>query len=103
MSQKYVSRFYLKPVLPVKDIGKMLLLGFALGMQTLTYAASPLVIEEQGSFMAGGTLVQQPGTFNEQQPMNPQGQTLHGDHAYVFYQKPVRAKHENSYCGLFWG
>lgn len=40
----------------------------------------PVTIESQGSFMAGGTVI----TEN--------GKTLHGDHAYVFYQVPVKAK-----------
>ena len=40
----------------------------------------PVTIADQGSFMAGGTVI----TEN--------GKTLHGDHAYVFYQIPVKAK-----------
>ncbi len=51
----------------------------------------PLKIREQGSFAVGGTVISNPGTFN---PYNqtPEGQTLHGDHAYVFYQVPVKAR-----------
>ena len=50
-----------------------------------------LVIKEQGSFTVGGTVITNPGTFD---PYNqtPEGQTLHGDHAYVFYQIPVDAR-----------
>ncbi|MCX2689256.1 alpha/beta fold hydrolase [Pseudomonas sp. DCB_AW] len=33
-----------------------------------------------------------PGTFNPHQPMAPNGQTYHGDHAYAFYQIPVDAR-----------
>ncbi|MBM3103714.1 alpha/beta fold hydrolase [Pseudomonas sp. V1] len=33
-----------------------------------------------------------PGTFNPRQPMTPNGQTYHGDHAYAFYQIPVYAR-----------
>lgn len=54
--------------------------------------AGVIRIHEQGSFAAGGTVVANPGTFDPKQPANPQGQTLHGDHAYVFYQKPVNAR-----------
>lgn len=42
--------------------------------------AQPLTIEEQGSFAVGGTVI------------TAAGQTYHGDHAYVFYQKPVNAR-----------
>lgn len=58
-----------------------------------------LMIEEQGSFAAGGTVVTAPGTFDSirQGAYNPAGpdsagQTLHGDHAYVFYQVPANAR-----------
>lgn len=51
----------------------------------------PLIIQEQGSFAVGGTVITNPGTFN---PYNqtPEGQTFHGDHAYVFYQVPAKAR-----------
>jgi pimeloyl-ACP methyl ester carboxylesterase len=39
---------------------------------------APLVIQEQGSFAAGGQLI-----------TDPDGKTFHGDHANVFYQIPV--------------
>ncbi len=51
----------------------------------------PLTIQEQGSFAVGGKVTTNPGTFNPRQPP-PQGQTLHGDHAYVFYQIPVNRR-----------
>ena len=47
------------------------------------------MIQEQGSFAAGGKVITTPGTFDPRTPTNPAGQTLHGDHAYVFYQIPV--------------
>lgn len=50
-----------------------LLTGSAFAME------KPVTIADQGSFMAGGTIVEK------------DGKTLHGDHAYVFYQKPVKA------------
>lgn len=51
----------------------------------------PLLIEEQGSFAVGGTIITNPGTFNSLKP-TPEGQTFRGDHAYVFYQIPAKAK-----------
>lgn len=49
----------------------------------------PLVIQDQGSFAVGGKVISTQGTFDPKKPFDPDGQTLHGDHAYVFYQKPV--------------
>lgn len=51
----------------------------ALSMSVL--AKEPIMIEEQGSFAAGGVVM-----------TDSLGHTYHGDHAYVFYQKPVNAK-----------
>lgn len=58
-----------------------------------------LIIREQGSFAVGGTVITNPGTFDaiKDGAFNPanqssQGQTLHGDHAYVFYQIPLNAR-----------
>ena len=60
---------------------------------------APLVIHEQGSFSVGGTVVTAPGTFDpiaqgayNPAGADPRGQTLHGDHTYVFYQVPVKAR-----------
>ncbi|OQP60056.1 alpha/beta hydrolase [Niastella vici] len=59
----------------------------------------PLIIKEQGSFAVGGTVITAPGTFDpiKHGAFNPtnqpsEGQTLHGDHAYVFYQIPENAR-----------
>ncbi|MNU20741.1 Alpha/beta hydrolase family protein [compost metagenome] len=54
-----------------------------------------LLIKEQGAFSAGGKVVKSDGLFDALKPWNiPQGgQTRHGDHADVFYQVPVPAKH----------
>jgi len=41
----------------------------------------PLVIQEQGSFAVGGTVI-----------TDKEGRTFHGDHAYVFYQVPANAR-----------
>jgi len=51
----------------------------------------PLILEEQGSFAVGGTVITHPGKYDPVK-RSPDGQTFHGDHAYVFYQKPVNAK-----------
>lgn len=59
----------------------------------------PITIQEQGSFAVGGTVVTAPGTFDpiRHGAFNPanqasEGQTLHGDHAYVFYQVPAKPR-----------
>jgi hypothetical protein len=62
-------------------------------------ASEPMVIQRQGSFAVGGSVITAPGTFDpiKHGARNPAGQvtagqTLHGDHAYVFYQIPVDAR-----------
>ena len=67
----------------------LLALGMTLG--SASAMSKPVTIEDQGSFMAGGTVVTAPGEYDGSKPMNFAGETLHGDHAYVFYQKPVKA------------
>ena len=47
-----------------------------------------LIIREQGSFTVGGSVISNPGKFDALE-RTPEGQTFHGDHAYVFYQIPV--------------
>jgi len=54
-------------------------------------ATQPLIIQDQGSFAIGGTVITNPGTFDPYKP-TPDGETLHGDHAYVFYQIPAHAR-----------
>jgi hypothetical protein len=49
--------------------------------------ARPVVVQRQGSFFAGGTVVTNPGTFDPI-ALTPDGQTIHGDHAYVQFQIP---------------
>lgn len=51
-------------------------------------ASSPLMIAKQGSFAVGGSVVEREGEFDPIE-LGAEGQTLHGDHAYVFYQIPV--------------
>jgi hypothetical protein len=50
-----------------------------------------LIIQEQGSFAVGGTVIANPGTYDPVK-QGPEGQTFHGDHAYVFYQIPANAR-----------
>ncbi|WP_169785099.1 alpha/beta hydrolase [Campylobacter curvus] len=52
----------------------------------------PLVIKKQGSFFAGGVVKKSEGKFSLDDPLNPAGQTLHGDHAYVSFQVPSHAR-----------
>lgn len=53
----------------------------------------PITIKDQGSFTAGGVTVTAPGTYaGNTKPTDPAGKTLHGDHAYVFYQIPMKAQ-----------
>ena len=53
--------------------------------------AEPLTIQEQGSFAVGGTVLRSPGTYNNNKP-TAEGQSLHGDHLYAFYQVPQNPK-----------
>lgn len=69
-----------------------LMILFAAGLWSCsTNNDNLLIIKEQGSFAVGGTVITNPGTFD---PYNqtPDGQTFHGDHAYVFYQIPSNAR-----------
>ena len=50
-----------------------------------------ITIKEQGSFAVGGSVIRNPGTFDPIE-RTPEGQTFHGDHAYVFYQIPENAR-----------
>jgi len=52
---------------------------------------APLALQEQGSFVIGGTVLKIPGTFDPLKP-TPAGQTFHGDHAYVSFQVPVNPR-----------
>lgn len=53
--------------------------------------AGLLVIEKQGSFVVGGTMVRTPGVYDNKNP-TAVGQSFHGDHLYTFYQVPQNAK-----------
>lgn len=56
-----------------------------------TKTQKPILIQEQGSFAVGGTMISNPGKFDQYKP-TPEGQTFRGDHAYVFYQIPAKAR-----------
>lgn len=76
-----------------RKILSVLTIAAVLGISSTALAFSkPMTIADQGSFLAGGTTVQTEGKWDYTQPMNKAGQTIHGDHAYVFYQKPVNAR-----------
>ncbi|MFK5952644.1 MAG: alpha/beta fold hydrolase [Desulfobacterium sp.] len=61
-------------------------------LATADTRTTPLVIQEQGSFFTSGSVIKTPGTFDPKKLTVPDGQTLHGDHAYVFYQIPENAR-----------
>ncbi len=67
-----------------------------LAVMMMTASASamphPVTIEDQGSFFVGGKVITAPGVYKDAEPLNFDGETLHGDAAYVFWQKPVKAK-----------
>lgn len=80
-----------------KNVGKkfLLIMFLVTGGIVMADNKQPLQIQEQGSFTAGGKVIKSEGTFDPKNPLKPQGQTLHGDHAYVSYQIPVNA-HKNA-------
>ena len=77
-----------------------LILGASILISVSTFGQKkPIVLQDQGSFAVGGTVIKAPGTFDpiKDGAFNPanqssEGQTLHGDHAYVFYQIPDKAR-----------
>lgn len=75
-------------------ISFLFLTGIHLKAISATENKKPIMIQEQGSFSAGGTVINTKGTYSTSTPLKPDGQTLHGDHAYVSYQIPVNA-HKN--------
>jgi len=86
-----IQRFIRKSMPATAKAGS---LCFALGASAFVSADGhpPLIIKDQGSLIAGGGLITQPGTFDPYKPLMPDGQTFHGDHVYAFYQVPVDAR-----------
>lgn len=77
-----------------KTVGAVLFLSIgaaASGLAQDSGRGMPLVIETQGSFAVGGTVVRTPGTYDNNKP-TAAGQSIHGDHLYTFYQVPQNAK-----------
>jgi hypothetical protein len=81
------------------DLKQSTLLGFAILFTTAScitkkdsITKNMITIKEQGSFAIGGSVIKNTGTFDVTNAKNPEGQTFHGDHAYVFYQIPEDAK-----------
>lgn len=74
-------------VLTALLIGLLMNMGFAM--------EKPVLLADQGSFMAGGRVVTASGVYNSNEPSDFAGETLHGDAAYVFWQQPVEA-HKNA-------
>lgn len=66
--------------------------ALGIGSGTAFALPHPVTIEDQGSFMAGGVTITAPGEYVDREPTNFDGETLHGDAAYVFWQRPVKAK-----------
>ena len=56
-------------------------------------AMQPVLLEDQGSFFAGGAVRTAEGVYRgNEDPRDLSGETLHGDHAYVFWQRPAHAR-----------
>jgi len=68
-----------------------LLLFLTLMMPDLHSQKKPIVLQDQGSFAVGGSVITNPGTFDPIK-RGPEGQTFRGDHAYVFYQIPEKSR-----------
>ena len=81
----------------MKPTNLLAVILLAAGLVTASAAAAgaasqkPISIERQGTFSAGGTVIPAKEPYNPMKP-TPEGQTLHGDHASVFYQIPVHAR-----------
>ena len=50
-----------------------------------------ITLVDQGTFSAGGSVIEAKETYDPYHP-KPEGMTLHGDHASVFYQIPQNAR-----------
>lgn len=77
-----------------KILTAVFLLLSSLSIQGAVESKAPIMIQEQGSFTAGGSILKTSGKYDTNTSLKPNGQTLHRDHAYVSYQIPVDA-HKN--------
>lgn len=66
--------------------------GVLLALHTGFTQATPITIEEQGSFTVGGSYKQHDGIWKQENFISEDGQRAYGDFAYVEYQKPFKAK-----------
>ncbi len=66
--------------------------GATISAKAADFAKDPITLIDQGSFAFGGSVRTEPGTFDPKKPLNPAGQTYHGDHGYAFYQTPANPK-----------
>lgn len=67
------------------------IISFSILIYSCSTPKNLLLIQEQGSFTVGGSIIKNPGTFDPIK-RGPEGQTFHGDHAYITYQIPYKAK-----------
>jgi hypothetical protein len=81
------KKFLIPPFLIAASV-----LGLAPARAQSAVKPEALVIQDQGSFAVGGTVTTAPGTFDPLKPLQPAGQTFHGDHLYAFYQVPAKAR-----------
>ncbi|AFK05529.1 hypothetical protein Emtol_0259 (plasmid) [Emticicia oligotrophica DSM 17448] len=78
-----------------------MILGFITLLSLNTHGQKtrkPIVIQDQGSFAVGGSVIKNEGTYDPVK-RTPEGQTFHGDHAYITYQIPAKAR---KYPLVFW-
>lgn len=67
-----------------------LLLAMSLFASNAGAMSRPVTIANQGSFFAGGKVVTAPGIYKDAESTNFDGETLHGDAAYVL---PAHSRH----------
>ncbi|WP_028603841.1 alpha/beta hydrolase [Ottowia thiooxydans] len=80
----------MKPLLPFMALTLSALISA--GVHAQPAPSAPLVIQQQGSFAAGGSMATAPGQFDPRKPLEPAGQTYRGDHARAFFQIPADAR-----------
>jgi pimeloyl-ACP methyl ester carboxylesterase len=92
------------------NAGGLMAALFSLSLSAAEQKTSPITLAEQGNFAAGGTVVKNDGVFDGKKLFDVQGQTLHGDHAAVSYQIPVKTRqypmvflHGAGQSALTWG
>lgn len=94
---KSITEMYIqmKKIIVLTLSSLFVLSGFS--QNKITQKKNQLILTEQGNFSAGGTVITSEGTFDPLKPWYEAqgGQTRHGDHADVFYQIPVDAKHNS--------